>query len=186
MDLEARASDQDRETTVGRLQQAYADGRLAADEMEQRVERALTAVSQGDLAALLADLPERPGETVTVSTKAGKILRTGQWRVPKVLRIESVYGNPHLDLSEAVIEHAEVTFDLHLKYGSAEILLPPGATADTDGVRCEWGSVASDVPGAPRPGSPHVRVIGEVGYGKVRVRYRGARRRRWFTRGGGS
>ncbi|WP_214108620.1 DUF1707 SHOCT-like domain-containing protein [Acrocarpospora catenulata] len=182
MDLEARASDQDRETTVRRLQQAYADGRLGSEEMEQRVERALTAVSQGDLATLTTDLPERPGEVVNLTSKAGKIVRTGQWRVPRVLRVESEYGSPRLDLSEAVIDYPEVTLDLDLQFGSAHITLPQGASADTDGVNCEWGSVLSEVPGAPRPGLLHVRVTGKLGYGKVRIRYRRTRKHRWFTR----
>ncbi|WP_066359967.1 DUF1707 SHOCT-like domain-containing protein [Herbidospora mongoliensis] len=182
MDLEARASDQDRETTVRRLQQAFADGRLASDEMELRVERALTAVSHGDLVPLTADLPERPGEVVTITSKASKITRSGQWRVPRVLRIDSVYGHPYLDLSEAVVEYPEIVFDLKLKYGSATITLPPGASADVNDVQCEWGSVNSEVSGVPTPGRTHLRVTGKLGYGKLRIRYRSARRLRWFSR----
>ncbi|GAB1819738.1 DUF1707 SHOCT-like domain-containing protein [Herbidospora sp. RD11066] len=182
MDLTARASDQDREATVRRLQQAFADGRLASAEMELRVERALTAVSHGDLVPLTADLPERPGEAVTITSKAGKITRSGQWRVPRVLRVESVYGHPYLDLSEAMIEYPEIVIELHLKYGSASITLPPGMSADTNDVHCEWGSVNSDVPGSPTPGRAHVRVSGKLGYGRLRIRSRSARRLRWFGR----
>ncbi|WP_061290360.1 DUF1707 SHOCT-like domain-containing protein [Herbidospora cretacea] len=182
MDLEARASDQDRETTVRRLQQAFADGRLAPEELEQRVERALTAVSHGDLFFLTTDLPERPGEVVTISSKASKITRSGQWRVPRVLRIESAYGHPYLDLSEALVEYPEIVFELHLKYGSADITLPRGASADTNDVHCEWGSVQSQVAAVPTPGRLHLRVSGKFGYGKLRIRYGGARKVRWFGR----
>ncbi|MGC5012053.1 DUF1707 SHOCT-like domain-containing protein [Streptosporangium sp. DT93] len=182
MDPEARASHQDRETTVLRLQRAYTDGRLTSDEMESRVERALTAVSHGDLATLTADLPERSDEVVTLTSTAGKIVRTGRWRVPRVLRIESEFGDPRLDLTEAEIDHLEITLDLHLTYGSARITLPPGASADADGTNCEWGSVSSEVPGVARPGLLHVRVTGKLGFGKVRIRYRSTGKRRWFGR----
>nr|WP_062333877.1 DUF1707 domain-containing protein [Herbidospora sakaeratensis] len=180
MDPEARASDQDRESTVAHLKTAYADGRLAPGEMEQRVERALTAVSHGDLAALTADLPERPGETVTIRTKSSRIVRKGAWRVPRTLRVEAEYAHPHFDLSEAVIDHAQVDVDLDLAYGSATIILPTGATADADGVQTEWGGVFSKVPGTPVPDRPHVRVTGRLGYGRLRIRYRTTGRFRWF------
>lgn len=182
MDPEARASDRDRETTVVRLQKAYVDGRLTSEEMESRVERALTAVSHGDLAMLTADLPERPGEVVTLTSKAGKIVRTGQWRVPRVLRLESEFADPRLDLTEAEIDYPEIILDLHLSFGSARITLPQGASADTDEVTCEWSSVSSEAPGAARPGLLHVRVTGELSFSKVRISYRGTTKRRWFTR----
>ncbi|GAA4557053.1 DUF1707 domain-containing protein [Planotetraspora kaengkrachanensis] len=131
---------------------------------------------------MTTDLPERAGEVVNLTSGTGKIVRTGRWRGPRVLRIKSVYGGPRLDLSEAVIEYPEITLDLNLMYGSARIILPQGASADADGVNCEWGRVLSKVPGAPRPGQLHVRVTGKLGYGKVRIRYGSARKRRWFTR----
>ncbi|NAS21728.1 DUF1707 domain-containing protein [Herbidospora sp. NEAU-GS84] len=182
MDQEARASDQDRESTVARLKTAYADGRLAPGEMEQRVERALTAVSHGDLAALTADLPERPGEVVTIRTRSGRVVRKGAWRVPRTLRVEAEYAHPHFDLSEAVIEHDRIDVELDLAYGSATIVLPPGATADADGVQTDWGGVFSKVPGAPVPGRPHLRVTGRLGYGRLRIRYPATGRFRWLKR----
>ncbi len=57
-----RASDADREQTVERLRCAAAEGRLLADELEQRIGRALGARTYGELGALLADLP-RPRPT---------------------------------------------------------------------------------------------------------------------------
>lgn len=52
-----RTSDADREATVGRLRTAAADGRLDTDELEERVRDAYQARTQGDLAAVTADLP---------------------------------------------------------------------------------------------------------------------------------
>jgi hypothetical protein len=39
------------------LQRAFRKGRLSADELERRVERALAARTRGELAALTRDLP---------------------------------------------------------------------------------------------------------------------------------
>jgi hypothetical protein len=54
---ELRASHEDRDRVVDTLRTAGGDGRLTAEELDARVERALSARTQGELAALVADLP---------------------------------------------------------------------------------------------------------------------------------
>jgi hypothetical protein len=55
-----RASDQDRDEVVDRLHKAATEGRIGADELEQRVSAALKARTYDELEATVADLP-RPG-----------------------------------------------------------------------------------------------------------------------------
>jgi hypothetical protein len=50
-------SDAERDQAVERLRAAAGEGRLATDELEQRISDALGARTRGDLRALLADLP---------------------------------------------------------------------------------------------------------------------------------
>jgi hypothetical protein len=52
-----RASDADRERFVEALRQHHVDGRLTAEELEERTEPAYAARTYGDLDALAADLP---------------------------------------------------------------------------------------------------------------------------------
>jgi hypothetical protein len=52
-----RASDSDREQIVTRLNQAATEGRIAAEELEQRVSTALKARTYSELDATVADLP---------------------------------------------------------------------------------------------------------------------------------
>lgn len=52
-----RASDADRERIVERLRAAAAEGRLAAEELDERVHAALTAVTYRELDATVGDLP---------------------------------------------------------------------------------------------------------------------------------
>lgn len=52
-----RASDDERERCVEALRRAYADGRLDAAELEERVGFAWRARTRGELSALLTDLP---------------------------------------------------------------------------------------------------------------------------------
>ncbi|WP_326555341.1 DUF1707 SHOCT-like domain-containing protein [Micromonospora sp. NBC_01813] len=57
-----RASDADREQVVHCLERHTSAGRLSLDEYADRVERALRARTQGELATVLADLPAEPAE----------------------------------------------------------------------------------------------------------------------------
>jgi hypothetical protein len=52
-----RVSDAERERAVEQLRAAAAEGRLATEELEQRIGGALAARTRGDLTALLSDLP---------------------------------------------------------------------------------------------------------------------------------
>jgi hypothetical protein len=173
MEPQVHVSDDDRDKIVNRLQRAFADGQLSQDEMEERLERALTAGSPGDLAQAVAGLPDDlAGEVLRLRSTGGRVRRAGDWRVPRELRIESTYGGAVLDLTQAVIEHPEIEIELQLQYGSATIVLPPGATVDADAVHTEWGNVISKAPGRRRPGKPHVRVTGRLTYGRLLIRYR--------------
>jgi DUF1707 SHOCT-like domain len=56
-----RASDADRDAVAERLRRAAAEGRLLTDELEQRLEAALSARTYGQLDALVEDLPGSRG-----------------------------------------------------------------------------------------------------------------------------
>jgi hypothetical protein len=58
MNENIRISDADRERVVERLREHYAEGRLANDELDERVSAALGAKTFGDLRTVMRDLPE--------------------------------------------------------------------------------------------------------------------------------
>ena len=55
-----RASDADREAIAAQLHKAAVEGRLDADELEERLHLALRARTYGDLRRLVVDLPAQP------------------------------------------------------------------------------------------------------------------------------
>jgi hypothetical protein len=59
-DPDMRVSDADRDRVVDLLRDHAAAGRLAPDELEERIEVALAARTAGELDALLTDLPGSP------------------------------------------------------------------------------------------------------------------------------
>ncbi|WP_231618940.1 DUF1707 SHOCT-like domain-containing protein [Nonomuraea sp. SBT364] len=181
-EMQIRASDADRERITQQLQRAFTEGRLDQLELEDRLELALSAKLHGDLIKIVEDLPaDAPpvDDVVVLETKHDQLKRTGDWAVPRRLRVVSKHGGAHLDFSEAVVAHPVIEVELDLKYGSAKIVLPPGASANVDGFRATYGSTSTaDVPGRRRPGTLHVVVTGESKYGQLTVRYP---RKRWFT-----
>ncbi|MEU1364235.1 DUF1707 domain-containing protein [Micromonospora zamorensis] len=64
MDVELRASDDDRNRVVAELHQHTAAGRLTLDEFSDRAGAVWTARTLGDLAALTRDLPALPNSVV--------------------------------------------------------------------------------------------------------------------------
>ncbi len=72
-----RASDSDRERVAERLRLAAAEGRLLAEELEERLGAALTARTYGELDAVVADLP--------ATTAVGPSQRSSLTRRPAAL-----------------------------------------------------------------------------------------------------
>ncbi|MEV4565532.1 DUF1707 domain-containing protein [Nonomuraea sp. NPDC049419] len=181
-EMRMRVSDEDREQTAQRLQRAFSEGRLTHPELDERLERALTAKTYADLLALIDDLPAdepRVGDVVELSQANGAVKRSGDWAVPRRLRAGSKYGAVDLDFSDAVIPHQVVEIELDLQYGNARITVPEGAVANIDGFESTWGATRTDdVPSRPRPGALSFVITGRAKYGGLTVRYP---RKRWFT-----
>jgi hypothetical protein len=162
-----RASDQERDATVQRLQVAFAEGRLADAEFDERMRAALAARTHGDLDELLTDLPAatapvaprpaaqpsgkgpQPGK-YAVAYKSS-VRHAGRWRVPGRFRALVYKGTGVLDLRAAELTEP-VTTILAVAYKSdIEIIVPPGIRVEVNGFGVtrdeEWaGELAADAP----------------------------------------
>jgi hypothetical protein len=70
-DWPIRASDQERESVVGVLRDAFTDGRLTFDEFEERTAAAYGAKTWTDLQTLTSDLPVQPLLGVGLNQRPG-------------------------------------------------------------------------------------------------------------------
>ena len=95
--VELRASHADRDRVVDVLRVAAGDGRLTAEELDERLEAALSARTLGELAGLTADLPaDAAGEVkdvVRIEQQGGSAVRGDGWAVPRRLEVESSWGD---------------------------------------------------------------------------------------------
>ena len=111
-------SEDDRDTAVKRLQEAYTEGHISHEELDEGLHQVLTAKTHSELVQALASLPEEDaGTTSTIAAVSGRIRRRGAWLVPRILKVESAFGRVHLDLSRAVIEHPVVDIEVQLGTG---------------------------------------------------------------------
>ena len=81
-----RASDRDRDEVTEWLREAATEGRLAPDEFDERLTRALTATTYGQLSTLTSDLPvRRPVAPPIRPALAGFWRRLGAWLIDSVI-----------------------------------------------------------------------------------------------------
>ncbi|MFD9861728.1 DUF1707 SHOCT-like domain-containing protein [Streptomyces alboflavus] len=168
-----RISENARDTAVRRLQEAYADGHISHEEMDERLHQVLTATAPGELDEALAALPaEDPGTTSTIAAATGRIRRRGAWRVPRTLKVHSALGRVHLDLSQAVFEHPVVDIELRLGTGGARITVPHDAVVDLEGLSAGWKDTLYKAGRGARPGGgPTIRITGAMGMGRLKIRH---------------
>ncbi|MFD7052727.1 DUF1707 domain-containing protein [Streptomyces mirabilis] len=166
-------SEDDRDTAVRRLQEAYAEGHISHEEMDEGLHQALTAKTRNELVSALDLLPEESaGTTSTIAAVNGRIRRRGLWRVPRILKVESALGRVHLDLSRAVIEHPVIDVELQLGTGRAKITVPRDAIVDFEDLRTVWKEPLYKIRRRrSSPGGPRIRISGTMGLGRLKIRH---------------
>jgi hypothetical protein len=178
-----RASHEDRDRVVEVLRTAAGDGRLTSDDLDQRLEAALTARTLADLEPLLADLTAAAvadvPDLVRIKCASGSARRGKSWVVPRRLEIDVGSGSVRLDFGQAVIAVPELRIEAKVASGSLKLITRPGIVVDADDLTVSSGSVKV-VPsaGPDAPVELRVKVSGRVGSGSFSARP--ARRRgRW-------
>jgi Domain of unknown function (DUF1707)/Cell wall-active antibiotics response 4TMS YvqF len=157
-----RASDADRDRVLELLAEAAADGRLTAEEHAERVQRACTARTLGDLAVLTADLAAPSAQPVRldggriISNVFGQTRRDGRWVVPESLTVTAVAGEVEVDFTQAILQASRVRLYATVIGGRLRIVVPDGVSVVMTG-----HSVLGRKRGVPKtpPGSEPAAVI---------------------------
>src|SRR3984957_13993158 len=141
---ELRASHQDRDRVVELLRVSAGDGRLTAEELDERLELAMTARTYGELAKLVADLPAdgsvasapvaRAKEVMRIDTGSGHTIRNGRWIVPQRIEARVRSGHLKLDFTQDVITQSSLQIEAEVRSGHIILVTKPGIVVDTDDV----------------------------------------------------
>ena len=175
-----RASHEDRDRIVELLRTSAGDGRLSIEELDERVEAALTARTYGELEALVVDLPAGPGaavpaarpkELVRIDCGSSTAKRDGDWTVPQRLEVRIRSGSVTLDFTQAQVTWPTLQIDADVHSGSLTLLTKPGVVVDTDDVAVRSGTVRVKAPWGPGvPATLRIDVSGKVGSGTITAR----------------
>jgi hypothetical protein len=161
-----RASDAEREAAVARLQTAAGEGRLALDELAERLDRAFAAVTRSELETLTADLPEQQRDALPEARSRRWVVgimgggtQKGRWRIASRCTVVNVMGGADLDLTGAVVEGPETEINVFSLMGGSDIVVPDGVHVELSGFAFMGGNDLrlEDRP-PPPPGAPIVRV----------------------------
>lgn len=179
---ELRASHQDRDRVVEVLRVAAGDGRISAEELDERLEAALKARTFGELAALTTDLPApansavpqaaaQAKDVVRIECGSGGAKRDGRWVVPRRMEVRVRSGGVKLDFTKAVITEPSLALNAEVGSGSLTLVTKPGIAVDADDVSVRSGGVRIRAPwGDDVPVTLHIALSGTVGSGGIRAR----------------
>jgi len=188
-----RVSHEDRDQVAEALRVAAGDGRLTSDELDERLEKALTARTYDDLAVLLTDLPATgtaltpltgavaaalpggvaptPKELVKIHVTSGHSQKVGRWAVPARMDLRARSGQIKLDFTQAVITQPTLHIDAEVSSGHIILLTKPGIAVDLDDVSVRSGHVKVREPwGDSVPPVLRITVAGTCGSGHIIAR----------------
>ena len=188
-----RASDRDRDRVVEILRVAAGDGRLTSEELDERLEAALTARTFGELAALTTDLPAageatgaevpEPKDVIRLDCRSGSAKRDGRWVVPRRIEVRVTSGEVKLDFTEAIIAQPLLKIDADVRSGRLLLVTRPGIMVDADDVTVRSGEVKVRAPwGSDVPVTLRLEVSGKVGSGSIKARPPRRSFWQWLTR----
>jgi hypothetical protein len=194
---ELRASHDDRDRVVEVLRVSAGDGRLTAEELDQRLELALTARTYGELAKLISDLPAsgsvasapvtvtapKPKEVARIDCHSGHVRRVDRWVVPQRMEVKVASGHVMLDFTQAVITQPSLQLAIDVRSGHVLLRTKPGIVVDADDVAIRSGHVRVRAPWGPDvPVLLRIEVTGKVGSGHFLAAPRPRTFWQWLTR----
>ncbi|WLW53896.1 DUF1707 domain-containing protein [Streptomyces sp. YU58] len=179
---ELRASHADRDRAVDVLRIAAGDGLLTADELDERLEAALSARTVRELTTLTADLPAVSPSTGTAVAEvkdvlriegihSGPVKREGRWVVPRRLELATTWCEVTLDFTQAVITQDTLRIDMNTAGKKLTLVTKPGIVIDTGALGLVHSKIkVHQTPDPETPITLRVELAGTTTHGRVVVR----------------
>ncbi|UNO41837.1 DUF1707 domain-containing protein [Streptomyces sp. MST-110588] len=200
---ELRASDTDRERVAEILREALAEGRLAMEEFDERLDAAYKARTFGELRPLTADLPQSgTGTGAALAPRAagvapatwreriggdpssrgafafwGGFSRKGRWTAPRVFTAGAFQGGGVIDLRDANFEDRDITIRCIVFMAGMEVVVPPGVEVQVTGFGFMGGFEDSDHE-VGDPDAPRVKITGFAMWGGVGLKRKASKAER--------
>ena len=140
-----------------------------AEELDTRLERALSARTFGELAGLTADLPNAPAarEVLVIRQHAGRYAQEGRWPVPARIELRTQMCRVTLDFTHAVITSGVLRIDADMVHGKLFIVSPPGIVINTDGLALTYSKLKLRSKNAAADPRLRIELAGRLLHAKV-------------------
>jgi hypothetical protein len=170
-----RASDVDRDRVLVLLAEAMSDGRLTQAEHAERMQRACSARTLGDLAALTGDLAAPSAQPVrldggrVITGLFGPARRDGRWVVPETLTVTAMAGEVEVDFTQAILQTSRVLLYATAIGGRVRLNVPDGVSVVVTG-HVVLGRKRGHTPPPAGPDTPVIEVHALVIGGELAIR----------------
>ncbi len=170
-----RASDADRDRVLALLAEAMSDGRITQQEHAERMQRACSARTLGELAELTADLAAPSAQPVRldggrmITGLFGPARRDGRWVVPETLTVTAMAGEVEVDFTQAILQASRVLLYATAIGGRIRLIVPDGVSVVVTG-HVVLGRRRGHTPPPAGPDTPVIDVRALVIGGELAVR----------------
>lgn len=187
--LEDRPIEQVRQEAIDKLIFNYSHGVISAEAFERRLDKAMASKVHQEIVDLVADLDlktdssyeqqkderfsinyadsEVDDSELIVSIFAGND-RSGQWSVPKEVRVLSIFGGSDIDFTDALFHSPRITVRILCVFGGVDIFVPENIN-----VVCKafsiFGGVSNKAPSIAHKHAPTLTIEGFVLFGGVDI-----------------
>jgi hypothetical protein len=188
-----------REETVDQLIMNYGHGALSLEAFQRRLDEAFDATEHQTLQSLTSDLDLQVDSTYVAKKKESLELRTehrsgaaahadeytddvehivhifgggdrtGDWTVPRELRVITIFGGTDIDLTNARFASPNTRIRLLCLFGGVDIYVPEGVNTTVNAF-CIFGAIDNKAPNSSDPRAPKLAVDGLVMFGGADVK----------------
>ena len=188
--LEDRPIEQVRQEVIDILIYNYSHGVISSEAFERRLDQAMASNDHQTISELVTDLeqlitPEfsaqkerqlninyaagNHDETDTIVNILGGSNRSGQWTVPKEIRVLTILGGADIDFSDAIFTTPNVTIKILCLFGGDNIYVPENVNVVSKAF-CILGGIDNTAPSISSRQAPTITVEGLVLFGGLDIK----------------
>ncbi|MEP2652974.1 MAG: LiaF domain-containing protein [Paraglaciecola sp.] len=199
--LEDRPIEQVREEVIDKLIFNYSHGVLSNEAFERRLDSAMASKNHHELTDLVSDLKQNTSEEFTsqkeqkfninysaensVETESivnifGGSNRSGQWTVPREIRVLTVFGGGDIDFTDAIFSSPDVTVKVLCIFGGDNIYIPENINVISKAF-CIFGGIDNKAPSIASRQAPTLTIEGLVLFGGLDIKIKRTIKEKFVT-----
>lgn len=188
--LEDRPIESVREEVIDTLIYNYSHGVISSEAFERRLDQAMASQNHQEIFNLASDLEQTTDpefnsqkerqfnvnygasdndETDTIVNIFGGSGRSGQWTVPREIRIITIFGGADIDFTDAIFTTPNVTIKILCLFGGDNIYVPENVNIVSKAF-CILGGIDNSAPSIASRQAPTLTIEGLVMFGGLDIK----------------